>query len=89
MSRNRLYTSVALQMADLRPPVVRSDDDFALGVLSALNAAARSLARIYAADSPNFERAAFLKTCGLPADPLCDAHSQAVETFTPSKESTS
>lgn len=89
MTRNKLYTSVALQLADLRPPIVRSDDDFALGVLSALNAAARSMARIFAADNPGFDGAVFLKHCGLPAGPLGDAHFQAVKTFAPTKESTS
>ena len=89
MSRNTLYACIASQLADLRPPNVRSDDDFALGVLSALNASAKSMARIFAADNPGFDGAVFLKHCGLPADPLCDAHSQTVKTFAPSKESTS
>ncbi len=89
MSRNTLNACVASQLADLRPPNVRSDDDFALGVLSALNASAKSMARIFAADNPGFDGAVFLKNCGLPADPLRDAPSQVVKKIIPSKESTS
>lgn len=63
-----IHARVARQLADLRPLIVREGDDFAIGVLSALNAAARSISCIFAGEDLDFDREAFLKSCGLPTD---------------------
>ena len=63
----RDYIAIAARLADLRQPNVTADNAFGMGVNSALNATAKELCSVFSANNPAFDRARFLKACGVAA----------------------
>lgn len=59
------YVAIAARLKDLRQPAPAADNAFGQGVNSALSAAAKELASIFAGENQSFDRVKFLEACGL------------------------